>query len=180
MSVTYGVEFVDWKSFKALWQRHGEPSFFHEAEEVGADWIVKIGPQPRWDGNWYATIAFSDAFKQARSFLDAAQRKRFEAFLSGFCLTDDKHAFHPPRDLGADIGEEVFYSTIAPATVRHYLALWEKLDLEALRPAYEQITPPPSDVYVRTFERFKQQPEMWADLLRDAVAKKAGIVITAA
>lgn len=180
MSVTYGVELVDWKRFQALWKQYGEPSFFHEAEDLGADWIVKIGPQPRWNSNWYATIAFSDAYKQARSFLDAAQRNRFEAFLSGFCLADDKHAFHLPSDLGADIGEEIFYCTIAPVTAQHYLALWEKLDLEELRPAYTKIAPPLSNVYVNTFECFKQQPEMWADLLRDAVAKKAGIVITAA
>lgn len=179
MSVEYGVELVDWTRFQELWAEHGDAGFFHEAEEEGADWIIRIGPQPHWQSSWKVTIDFSDTFKELRQYLSPDERRKFEEFFFAFCLTDDKHAFVPPQDLGEGIDEEIFWSTISPESARRYLDLWEKLDMESLRPAFAQIEPEPEG-HMRTFEHFKRYPEMWADLLRDAVAKKAGIVLTLA
>lgn len=180
MSVEYGVELVDWKKFQKLWAEHGDASFFYEAQDEGdADWIIPLGPQPHWQDSWKVAIDFSDAFKELRQYLTANDRQRFEAFFLAFCLSDDNESFVPPRDLGEDVDEEIFFSTISPETARRYLDLWEKLDMESLRSAFAKIKPRP-DGHMETFEHFKRYPEMWADLLRDAVRKKAGIVLTLA
>lgn len=177
MSVEYGVELVDWEKFRALWALHGDAEFFHEAEEQGADWIIALGPQPHWDSRWTAAIDFSDTFKDLRKDLPADERQRFEAFFLGFCLTDDNESFVPPRDLGEEIDETIFWSTISPENARRFLDQWESLDMGALRPAFARIEPRQR---MRTFDHFRHYPTMWADLLRDAVSKKAGIVLTLA
>ena len=178
MSVEYGIELVDWKRFQELWAEHGDPSFFYEAEEQGgAEWIIQGDLQPSWNPNWKFAIDFSDTFKELRKHLTAVERERFEAFFLGFCLTNDEESFVPPRDLGEEIDETIFWSTMSPMTARHFLDLWEKLDMEELRPVFAKITP---QGYLTTFEQFARYPVMWADLVREAVKKGAGIVLTLA
>lgn len=178
MSVEYGVELVEWQTFVALWNEHQDGEFFREAEELGADWLLPLGPCPHWVSSMDAAIDFSDAFKRLRAHLDEPQRERFEAFFLRFCLTDDREAFRPPRDLGEEIDEMLFFSTISPESARQLLEQWQHLDMTDLREAYDQS--PPAGFYVDTFEDFSNYPRMWGDLLQSAVEKGAGIVITAA
>jgi hypothetical protein len=177
MSVEYGVEFVRWADFKKKWKEHQNPDFFHEAEDVGAEWIIPVGKGGVWFSSWRATIDFSDHFKKVRKHLSSKQRTKFELFFERFCLSTDQHEWTPIRDLGEDIDETVFFSTISPKSVKKYLRLWDELDMEELRPAFEQCEIDERG-YIRTFEDFRTYPRMWGDLLRDAASKDAGIVLT--
>lgn len=180
MSVEYSVALVDWERFSELWREHQDSGFLFDETSASSGWSVEIGLQPHWISSWSATISFSDAYRDMRQYLDATVQESFEAFFRAFCLADEDETFHPPRDLGEGIDELTFWATIAPETARRYLALWDALDIERLRPAHSRLDPARSDRHVRTFERFCQQPKMWADLLRAAVAKGAGIVIITA
>lgn len=179
MSVTFGVELVEWDAFRELWRRNGNADFFREAEEYGAEWVVESSHLPSWNSSWNAATDFSNQFRRMAKFLPGKQRKKFERFLYRFCLENEDQGWVPLMDLGKEV-DEYFFSTISPESAAYYLDLWEKLDMEELRDAFDKCPiNNPNSTHMSTFEYFRSYPKMWGDLLREAVSKSAGIVLTA-
>ena len=172
MSVTAWPRLIlSWPKLIEGWGRTQSDQFLFDAGEAGEPWLEDYRA-PGFNANWHAASEASDVYDALRPFIPDDEFRRGCDWLSSFF----RHGTTPPRESGLT----AFAASLSPPTVTLFAALADAIDLDRLRPAFEQARAELVPQWFETFDEFAAYLRQWITLLHDARARDAGIVITIA
>ena len=172
MSVTAWPRLIlSWPRLIEGWERTRSDDFLFEAGEAEEPWLESYR-SPGFNANWHAAAEASDVYDALRPLInDQALRKGCDWLMSFFW-----NGVTPPKEEGLS----AFAISLSPSGVKSFAALGDAIELERLRPAFEEVRDELPLRWFETFDAFAAYVRQWMVLLEAARVRQAGIVVTIA